>query len=550
MLRGAVAVTAAAALALSGAAGSTSRLAAPVSVGAGDLLFSGHGWGHGVGMSQWGTLGYAERGWLYDAILAHYYPGTTLGPAPVAKLRVLLVENAAKVVLSSDQPWKVRDADGEVQALEPGKLTLRPGLKVRFPTSAQPTQLSQPVTFLPGKAPLQVNGKPFRGTLDVTVAKAKLQVVNVVPLEGYLKGVVPSEMPSGWPAEALKTQAVAARSYALANRTTTGQFDVYADVRSQVYLGMSNESPAASAAVDATKGQVLLFGGKVADALFFSSSGGRTAAPAEVFAGTKFPPYLVPVADPYDTASPNHDWGPLPVDVNAAGKKLGLKGRLTDLRLEPWPSGRVKTATALGLAASGLETEVTVTGAQLRSLLGLRSTWLTAGLAVLERPYGPVTYGNAVRITGHARAVGDVTLEQRTGTPLWQPGPMVAPDAGGEFTFTIKPTASTELRLVAGTLRAPGLKVPVAPLVRLTAPKATAILPTSLRGTTRPVIAGGTVQIQRLEGTAWTDVADAPVDARGSFAVTLDVQPGAYRARYAPGNGLVAGLSPQIQVGP
>ncbi len=163
---------------------------------------------------------------------------------------------------------------------------------------------------------------------------------------------------------------------------------------------------------------------------------------------------------------------------------------------------------------------------------------------MLERPYGPVTYGNAVRIVGHVRDAGDVTVEQRTGTPFWEPGPAVAPDPAGELAFTIKPTASTELRLVAGTIRAPGLKVPVAPLVRLAPPADR----TALRGTTKPVIAGGAVQIQRLDGTEWTDVAEAVVDAQGAFIATLDVQPGVYRARYAPGNGLVAGLSSQIQV--
>jgi stage II sporulation protein D len=439
------------------------------------------------------------------------------------------------VTISSDEPWKLLDASGALQQLEPGRVVLGPTLKPRLPASAAPTQLSQPVTFLPGKAPLKLAGKPYRGTVQVSAAKGKVQAVNVVPLEGYLKGVVPSEMPSGWAAEALKAQAVAARSYALASRTPNAPFDVYGDVRSQVYLGLAAESPAASAAVDATKGQVVLSAGKVATTFFFSTSGGRTAAPGEVFKGPTFPPYLVSVADPYDTASPYHDWGPTPVDVTAAGKKLGLAGRLTDLALELWPSGRVKKATATGLGTS-----VTVTGPQLRSLLGLRSTWLSAGLMTLERPYGPVTYGNAVKITGRARGAGSVTVEQRIGTPFWSPAPPIQPDAGGAFAFTVKPTASTDFRLVAGTIKAPALKVPVAPLVLLAAPTDL----TLLSGTTKPVIPGAAVQIQRLDGIVWTDVGEGVVDIQGAFTATLDVLPGTYRARYAPGNGLVAGLSP------
>jgi stage II sporulation protein D len=544
MLRRAVAIAAAAALALSvgslrGVAGGTSVRATPTTVGAGALLFTGHGWGHAVGMSQWGAYGYARHGWAFDAILAHYYPGTTLGPAPVSKLRVLLAENAKTVAVSSDAPWTLRDTNGTVQRMEPGKLVLGPALKVRLPASAEPTQLSQPVTFQPGKAPLQVAGKPYRGTVQVSAAKGKLQAVNIVALEGYLKGVVPSEMPSNWSVEALEAQAVAARSYALSNRSLTAAFDVYSDVRSQVYRGIAGESTAASAAVDATKGQVVLYAGKVADTLFFSSSGGRTAAASEVFKGTAFPPYLVSVTDPYDTASPYHDWGPTPVDINAAGKKLGLKGRVADLELELWPSGRVRTATATGPDAS-----VTVSGSSLRSLLGLRSSWLTAGLLTLERPYGPVTYGSSVLISGLARDAGDVTLEQRAATPFWSPAPPVAPDDGGAFSFTVKPVATTELRLVAGTVKAPALRVPVAPLVRLAAPTDA----TGLRGTTRPVVAGGSVEIQRLDGIVWTPVAQAPVHAQGAFAATFDLVPGTYRARYAPGNGLVAGLSPRLVV--
>ncbi len=518
----------------------TTLPALPASVGAGALLFTGHGWGHGVGMSQWGAYGYAKRGWTFELILDHFYPGTTLGPAPVRTLRVALAEAAKTVAVASPEPWKLRDASGQVRQLGPGKVVLGPNLKTRLPASAAPTQLAQPVTFLPGRAPLQVAGKPYRGSLEVSVQKAKLQAVNVVSLEGYLKGVVPSEMPSGWLPEALKAQAVAARSYALAHRAAGAAFDLYSDVRSQLYLGMSAETESASAAVDATRGRVLLYDGKVADTLFFSSSGGKTAPASEVFKGPKFPPYLVSVPDPYDTASPYHDWGPVAIDVSKAAARLKLKNRVADLRPELWPSGRVRRATAVGPLGS-----VVVSGADLRRLLGLRSTWFQVGLLTLERPYGPVTYGNAVTIAGLARNTGDpVALEQRIGTPFWSPSTPVQPDASGAFSIAIKPTATLELRLTAGTTKAPALRVPVAPLVRLGAPTDR----TTLRGTTKPVVPGGSVQIQRLDGTLWTDVAQAVVDDQGAFAATLDLVAGTYRARYAPGGGLVAGLSAQLQV--
>ena len=101
----------------------------------------------------------------------------------------------------------------------------------------------------------------------------KLRVVNVVALEAYLRGVVPREMPKHWPLEALKAQAVAARSYALVRLLKGKPFDLYSDWRSQVYGGIAAEAPRATEAVQATAGQVVLYQGKVATTFFFSSSG-------------------------------------------------------------------------------------------------------------------------------------------------------------------------------------------------------------------------------------------------------------------------------------
>ena len=144
------------------------------------------------------------------------------------------------------------------------------------------------------------------------VSGGKLQVVNTLKLDEYVKGVAGLEMPPTWPAAALEAQAVAARTYALARLATLGAtrtYDVYADTRSQAYGGVDAETPAVSKAVDATARRVLLYGGKVITAFYSSSSGGRTVSAAEAF-GTPLP-YLVSVADPYDTVSPNHDWGPM-----------------------------------------------------------------------------------------------------------------------------------------------------------------------------------------------------------------------------------------------
>ena len=109
--------------------------------------------------------------------------------------------------------------------------------------------------------------------------------MNGVGLEPYLWGVVPDEMPDEWPAEALRAQAVVARSYALAVRRSSGPFDLYPDVRSQVYGGVAAEEASTTAAVNATAGRVLLYGGKVATTFFFSTSGGRTASVEDAWRG-------------------------------------------------------------------------------------------------------------------------------------------------------------------------------------------------------------------------------------------------------------------------
>ncbi len=149
----------------------------------------------------------------------------------------------------------------------------------------------------------------------------------MVGLEEYLQGVVPREMPSAWPDEALKAQAVAARSYALSHRVSGKSFDLYADVRSQVYGGIVGESPRTTAAVQATKGEVLLWEGKPIDALFHSTSGGKTLSAVEVFG--KPVPYLVSVDDPHSALSPVNRWGPTPIPETTIRKGLKLRTPMT-----------------------------------------------------------------------------------------------------------------------------------------------------------------------------------------------------------------------------
>jgi stage II sporulation protein D len=420
------------------------------------FVISGHGWGHGVGMSQYGALGYVLHGVPYDRVLAHYYRGATLGPAPVAKVRVLLAENRAALTVASDAPFTVRDATGVSHPLRAGAYRFGPGLRVRAPAAAaeavQP--LPGPLTFRPGRAPLRLD-RPYRGAIEVAVVANRLQAINVVGLDAYIRGVVSEEMPHDWPLEAVKTQAVAARSYALSQLKEGGSFDLYADTRDQVYGGIAAETPVGDAAVAATNGQVLLYGGKVIVAYFFSTSGGRTAGYRALYPDRPPLPYLVPVADPYDVLSPYHDWGPIVYRAAQVSKRLGLAG-VADLRGVP------SDGHAARVVVTDEDGETTLPATSVRRALELRSTWFRAGVLSLSRPAGAVGSGRPTTLSGVVKRLRNVVLEQRRVGATWEPGPELdlAPD--GTFSVVVTPSAATDYRLAAGSVRAQPLRVRVA----------------------------------------------------------------------------------------
>ncbi|MBA2384755.1 MAG: SpoIID/LytB domain-containing protein, partial [Actinobacteria bacterium] len=408
------------------------------------FLVSGRGWGHGVGLSQYGALGFANQGWTYDQIVGHFYPGAELGPAPVARVRVLIAEAKPSLTITSRSPFRVRDVFGTIYPLAAGSLPLGP--KLRVIVNRAPTDLPGPVVFLPGTTPLELGGG-YRGQIEVAVTGRRLNAINIVGVEQYLAGVVAREMPSAWPEEALKAQAVAARSYALAHRVGGRSFDLYADVRSQVYGGVAAETARVTAAVEATAGRVALFEGKVISAFFHSTSGGRTADVAEVFGESV--PYLVPVDDPWSSLSPYHRWGPTPVSEAAVREALELRSPVLGLRLTRAPSGRVSSVRVANAAG-----ETTVTGATFRRALGLRSTWLT-GLATLSltRPGGSVVYGRAVTLRGTAQGIGGAELQQRV-DGVWKT--VARPRA--TFSQLVRLTAPASFRLAAGKVPGPVLR--------------------------------------------------------------------------------------------
>jgi stage II sporulation protein D len=419
------------------------------------FVITGRGWGHGVGLSQYGALGFARQGGGYEEILTHYYQGTELAEAPVKRMRVLLAAGAKMLDVGSESTFRVRDAVGDVHELPAGTQRFGPGLRLRVVGRAKLAKLQGPLVFLPGREPLRLKGRAYRGELRVLVDKARLRAINNLGLEAYLYGVVPSEMPHHWPLEALKAQAVAARSYALATRRS-GEFDVYSDVRSQVYRGIPEEETQTNEAIDATAGQVVTYGGQVAHTYFFSTSGGRTATVTDVWPSSKPTPYLVSVADPHDSISPYHRWKPAILTAKAARARLKVPGPLLDLRTTITGSGRVGTLAAVGPAG-----ETPIKGGDVRRLLDLRSTWFRIGVLALARPEAPVAPGGQLTLTGIARGLAGVTLEQQAPGETWKPVAKVKSAPSGAFAVAVKPTATTLYRLAYGTTRSTAVRVVV-----------------------------------------------------------------------------------------
>jgi SpoIID/LytB domain protein len=334
----------------------------------------GHGFGHGVGVSQYGAYGYALHGKDYQFILGHYYQGSTIGQvSEPSVVRVLLeissgdvgfsaASSACGIALDPDQNYEAHREDTRVKLRSAaGKSIADCGSKLRAA----------------GRGTVTIAGVgTYRGALEVVPTKSNagsLNVINALAVEQYVKGVVANESPPSWPAAELRTQAVESRSFALSVDVEGNGFDLYDDTRSQVYDGYSSETATSNAAVEATKGQVVMYGGKIAETYFSACSGGYTESVQNVFFGAAIP-YLQGVPDPYDYYCPLHDWtlrfgGP---EISA---KLGayLKGKLKQVVVtKRGVSPRIVSAKLIGTGGV-----TTVSGEQLEVALGGYSTWMS-----------------------------------------------------------------------------------------------------------------------------------------------------------------------------
>ena len=353
----------------------------------GVLRLTGHGYGHGHGLSQYGAQGAAAAGLDYRRIVAFYYPGTTMSTTggdirvlvsadtdgdvrvlPAAGLRVRQVGSGSSYALPTPAgvtTWRLRTSgsvpvldyyDGRWHGYAPGGVAL---------TGEAEFHRDGPLT-------LRVAGgtRTYRGALRLSQGRT----VDVLPLEDYLRGVVPREMPASWRPAAVRAQAVAARTYAAYERSAnaTRSYQTCDTTSCQVYGGVDSEHPASDAAVAATAGEVLTSGGRPAFTQFSASNGGWTSAGSV--------PYLAARADPYDgyAGNPVHTWSTTltRAAVQQRYPALGTLRRVEVGRRDghgDW-SGRVEQLVLVGSRG-----RVPLTGDGFRSAFGLRSSWFVLG---------------------------------------------------------------------------------------------------------------------------------------------------------------------------
>ena len=393
------------------------------------VTLAGHGFGHGIGMGQWGALGYALAGQPYGWILDHFYGGTTTGSGADGPIRVRLVENDGNdVIVTSGAPFSAAGrsmAAGQAVLMHlasPGSWTVSTGPGCAGPWTPAGTASdgggSGPQAVATSSADAasatttsalqlcQAGGNLYvRGSLQGAEIGGVARTVNVLPVEQYLRGVVPRETSPSWGAQgsagaqghpqgfqALEAQAVAARSYAAnqeaapSSQGGTGAYG-YADIcdttACQVYGGMHAENTTTDAAVAATAGQVRVEGtGAVSLTQYSSSTGGWTA-------GGPFPA-VVDDGDAVCTSSacnPNHSWSvTVPAtSIESAYPSVGTFESL-EVTSRSGPAEADQGGRVVSLVVQGSAGSATTTGATFAGRLGLKSSWF----AVVGAPSGGI----------------------------------------------------------------------------------------------------------------------------------------------------------------
>ncbi len=282
------------------------------------------------------------------------------------RIRVALEAAAHEAEVTSHGPVRVAAAGWSTTVTGPVRVR-----RVGAHLIVNDRTVAPPVRITGTSAWLSVDGTPVRGDLVVTVRGRRVLVVNEVGLEDYVRSVVPSEVPSDWPPEALKAQAILARTYALYQKSERGarDFDLDATVQSQVYGGVANEDGRTSRAVAATAGRVVRFQGQLAFTPYHSTSAGPTEDAAEIW-GIDLP-YLKGVDCAFDSASPASRWTRrVPLDeiegsLGTAGYRVGPIASITPLGRNR--SGRVSAVRVVHAGGA-----LILKGEDLRRIIGYR----------------------------------------------------------------------------------------------------------------------------------------------------------------------------------
>ena len=411
------------------------------------IVVTGGGWGHGHGMSQYGARAMAVAGKTWQQIVANYYRNTSIAAEGNTAIRVL-VNSGSSVIVGGDYPYTAKWSGGttigsststypymRVRPLSSGVIVERAAsLSGPWTTVATSTQIPR---FFPssGLIAVQVAGQTrvYREMIEANRRGSTLiYAINQLTMDHYLYGVVGREMPSSWPAEGLKAQAVAARSYAMYKRAhTTTVYDICANTGCQSYGGYAYKSAGSStyttlevssvrAAVDETTGLAAVYNGAPIFAEFNSSSGGYT--------GPGGYPYLSPVPDPWDaTYSPYYRWtstitvASIESHWPALGRFAGF-GAVARDGYGAW-GGRVNSMTLLGTSSN-----VTVSGAGFQSAYGLRSRLFTPAIydaTVVSIPDGvSLAPGQTTTVSVRLKNTGNVSWPVGGAVQLGTAGPL------------------------------------------------------------------------------------------------------------------------------
>jgi SpoIID/LytB domain protein len=360
------------------------------------ITVSGHGFGHGHGMSQYGAQGAALAGLGYRDILGFYYPGTTPVQAR-GRIRVLITSDTTDdVVVSATPGLAVRDLGTgtryelpAIDGVRRWRLTVdrRGRTVVDHLTTRWRRWAPEGLTTLAGDGEFAAGrpltlwtpsaSKRLRGVVRAASPRpgeAARDTVNVLSLDAYVKGVIPDEMPASWHPEAVKAQAVAARTYGVWSRSQNPRryYQICDTTSCQVYGGLGAEDSRSNAAVAATAREILTYAGKPAFTQFSSSSGGWTSAGSV--------PYLPAQADPYDRfdGHPMHAWTTT-VDASRIERAYPRIGTLQRILVVSRDGNGDWRGRVWSMVLDGSKADVTISGDTFRWMLGLRSSWFTIG---------------------------------------------------------------------------------------------------------------------------------------------------------------------------